>query len=663
MSRARTTLAFVPLALLASTASAQQIYRVDHEAHPGGDGSSWNSAFQSLQDALDAANADADRDEIWIREGVHMPTYQQSQSEQRSRHFRVREPVELYGGFDGTETQRSQRDPDAHVTILDGDLSQDDAGAFQNRGDNVWLVMFFDNGTSAFDSVVDGLTIKGGHNRDNSLFQETGGGIEARGTGNLVIRDCVFRENAGEDVGALWVSGHNPGVLGDCTALIQDCEFIRNVSFGDVGALSVSGSFNFTSTVERCVFRDNEAERNSGAMRILASSTQSGLTTTAVVRGCTFENNRTDQNGAGALLCGGAVLVESCRFLRNRAGWPAGSTRFGYGGAIAAYGYTNTKLVVRQCLFVANKAISGGALSVADMEELEVTNSTFYGNEAQVRGGAIVLDDIESTVISNSILWNDHASAKPEIDTLFVDLLAQPVDIVWCNVADGVDDTGSFSADPRFVDPEGPDGVLGTADDDFTLSSWSPCVDAGNAALLPLGLFQDLAGGARVVGASVDMGAMERPGAAPLNGRPVCATSIDDIACPCGNFGVDGSGCSNTEGAGVLLSAHGDPVVAADDLVLRASGGPANQPGILVQGDAYAAAPLKDGVLCAAGATDRLQVIFFDAAGELQSTDPLAAAGQAAPGQTRIYQLWYRNPGGPCGTGSNFSNGVEVDWR
>ncbi|RMH24797.1 MAG: hypothetical protein D6692_12120 [Planctomycetota bacterium] len=37
----------------------------------------------------------------------------------------------------------------------------------------------------------------------------------------------------------------------------------------------------------------------------------------------------------------------------------------------------------------------------------------------------------------------------------------------------------------HFPDRRGRDGLLGTADDDFTLSLASPCIDAGNADLLP----------------------------------------------------------------------------------------------------------------------------------------------------------------------------------
>lgn len=649
------------LALSSAPVAAQVTWRVDPQAAPGGDGLSWATAFHKLQNALDAANTTPGRDEVWIAGGVHIPTFQQYAADPHSRHFLVTEAVELYGGFDGTETQRSQRDPAANPTILDGDRSQDDAGNFQSRGDNVWVVMYFNTAADAFNSLLDGLTIKGGHNFNSPLFPDAGGGAQFNGSGHLVIRDCTFIENLGGDGGALSVDAHNFGAFGDSTLVLEDCRFERNIALSSGGAFLLDADNEFQSVIDGCLFRDNQAAGNGGAAQVVGPYSVTETATTCVVRDCTFEGNRADGNSGGALVAGRRVLIESCRFRDNQVAPAPVGAQESYGGAILASGGDSDLVSVHQCLFVDNVANHGGAVAVGGIGSCEFRNCTLYGNHGRETGGALFLGDVETTVASNSILWGNTASASPAIDATLIQILGQQLDLLFCDVQGGFAGLGTFSSDPRFVDADGPDDILGTADDDFSLTPWSPCVDSGSSAHVPFTLFLDISGASRIQGTEVDMGVSERSGS--TNGRPLCASSIDAAPCPCGNFGMDGSGCSNSVGVGVLLTATGDPVVASDTVVLHASGGPSNRPGMIVQGTAYSATPLKDGVLCAAGSTDRLEVIFFDSTGRLQSSSSLAATGQASVGQTRIYQLWYRNPGGPCATGSNFSNGIEVDWR
>ena len=44
---------------------------------------------------------------------------------------------------------------------------------------------------------------------------------------------------------------------------------------------------------------------------------------------------------------------------------------------------------------------------------------------------------------------------------------------------------GNLDQDPRFQDPAGADGVVGTEDDSLRLVAGSPCIDAGNNTAVP----------------------------------------------------------------------------------------------------------------------------------------------------------------------------------
>jgi hypothetical protein len=69
--RTPTRLSFALVPLLVSSPIAAEVLRVDDDAPPGGDGSSWATAFHDLQLALAAARPG---DEVWIAAGRYLPS-------------------------------------------------------------------------------------------------------------------------------------------------------------------------------------------------------------------------------------------------------------------------------------------------------------------------------------------------------------------------------------------------------------------------------------------------------------------------------------------------------------------------------------------------------------------------------------------------------------
>jgi len=143
--------------------------------------------------------------------------------------------------------------------------------------------------------------------------------------------------------------------------------------------------------------------------------------------------------------------------------------------------------------------------------------------------------------------------------------------------------------------------------------------------------------------------------------------------CPCGNDNdgsVPQSGCANgVFASGAQLTASGDPSLGADTLVLATTGTEPSNSGLYFQANNDLSPGLVwgDGLQCAGGQLKRLGVRFSDANGYSDTSgfaQPISVkAGNIVAGDTKYYQLWYRNPiSSPCTSDFNSSNGLAITW-
>ena len=129
------------------------------------DGLTWDTAFDTIQEGIDAARQ-AFGGEVWVSRGTY--------SEERDNptgSLNLRSGVDVYGGFDGTETDRAQRDSTANLTTING--------ARARNGGVAAPVVY-----GADDSVLDGFTIHGGRGT-------IGAGMLNLGE-SPVVRNCIF---------------------------------------------------------------------------------------------------------------------------------------------------------------------------------------------------------------------------------------------------------------------------------------------------------------------------------------------------------------------------------------------------------------------------------------------------------------------------------------
>lgn len=145
------------------------------------------------------------------------------------------------------------------------------------------------------------------------------------------------------------------------------------------------------------------------------------------------------------------------------------------------------------------------------------------------------------------------------------------------------------------------------------------------------------------------------------------------LACPCDNElpTQSGGGCANSAGLSGHLAASGSNSLQVDDLRLEVSGLPSHRMGVVLSVSQHFANDTVgqlyfDGKLCIGGNGFAPMIVS-----RMQSTSqgtwlaPFRLAGtiEPQPGSTSRVQVWFRDNGGPCATGSNTTNSIRVDWQ
>lgn len=393
-----TLLAVVFVLLALSIPSTIQIAQADghvlyvkHDAIGANNGSSWANAYPHLQSALAVATAG---DEIWVAAGVYYPDEGTGQTDNDpASSFRLKSGVAIYGGFAGTETARTQRNIEDNITVLSGDIEQNDttdADKIVTDPENIV-------GTNAYNVVIadgvddtarlDGVVVTGGmfllealacpticgsgvHLNNSSMILENltvvgnysglGGGLYIA-NGNPELTTVTLRANIALSGGGIYHNSSTPVLTG---VIVE-----QNRAINDGGGIYNNNS---TPTMTLITLRDNQAEDGSGGGIFNENSSPA-------INDANFSKNKALEGGGGGLYSYGSNLILSnTTFSENEAS---------YGGGIA-----NEQAMLLSLLGVTlsdNQSTTNGGGIYSEGENLTLAFVTFEGNLAQKSGGGL----------------------------------------------------------------------------------------------------------------------------------------------------------------------------------------------------------------------------------------------------------------------------------
>jgi len=436
-SHASWIIAAVSLTAATAAVQADPVCHVDDDAVPGGDGTSWTTAFRFLRDAV-ACASDPENGilEIRVAGGVYVPDRDETipvGTGNRQASFELVGDVVVRGGYLGLAAGAGklpdERDLVNHASTLSGDLNGDDGPGFVGNDENCYHVVTASGG--AVMPTLEGFTVTAG-NANGSTPRDHGGGLYVDGS-NPRILDCTFDANLAGGLngrgGAVYI------LVGD--PLFADCTFIGNVAGAEGGAMYVAPTSR--PTVANCTFESNVAVSRGGAMRNTASDPivancrflgntaveGGGMHNTGpsapVVTGCVFLGNSADSHGGAMFNTAAAnANVVNCTFTANAAG--------GDGGGMRNF---NSDTTVSNCEFTNNHAAQGGAM--ANRLGIPVLDACIFDGNTAGTGGGLYNLGASSPIVRNCAFSGNIAdggtgggmhnqSCSPElISCIFID--------------------------------------------------------------------------------------------------------------------------------------------------------------------------------------------------------------------------------------------------
>ena len=285
-----------------------------------GDGTgSWDNASANLQAMIDelAESGDGQPGEVWVAAGEYEPLTQLIPGTSHTASFRMRNGVSVYGGFQGTETAKTDRKKGAmpwqfvNKTILSAAYYSADNLEFSNNkwtttSDSrhvVWFAPMEGEADFTMPTYLDGVTVRGGYAQGGTGLDDfktdRGAGVYMDGENTYLVNSTVTECYATGNGGGVYLRGGR----------VQTSLIYNNNADQGGGAVYVDGQ----GLVHRSMLANNSARNGAGAYLNHTEGTDPEY---LVVSTCVVSNNTS--TGNGAIYCnGGGVLLQNT-IVNNR---------------------------------------------------------------------------------------------------------------------------------------------------------------------------------------------------------------------------------------------------------------------------------------------------------------------------------------------------------